>query len=147
MGLLRNLCLCCTLFVFGICGCDNQPNKPVEEVISNKDMEKSLEKVEKEDCLTLYHLFSGMRVYVEKYPGITKNSQSFNLFKIVKERYGKEKGWLDGSPDCPNDIIEKSLLAEGFDKPAEFTEESRKKFVEIFKGFEGAALKSYKGKK
>lgn len=147
MRKIQSLFLYCGIFLFGILGCESQPKKVVEEVVSNKEMERVLEKVEKEDCLVLYRLFGGISEYCSRYPGVTKNSQAFNLFKVVKERYGKEKGWLDGPPECPNDIIEKELLAEGFDKPAEFTEESRQKFVLIFKGFEGAALKAYRSKK
>jgi hypothetical protein len=90
-----------------------------------------------------------METYVEKYPtGITKNSQAFILFKTVKERYGKESGWLDvpGEANDMNDLIEKTLLDLGFDKPYDFTEESRGKFVKAFKEFGEGALRSYKDK-
>lgn len=145
---MKNLFLASMLFVFGICGCQDT-KKPVEEVVSNKDMERVLKNVDKEDCLVLYNLFSGIEVYLDRYSGVTKNSQAFNLFKIVKERYGKEKGYLDleGPDNDANDIIESELMKLGMDKPQEFTEESRKSFVLLFKGFEGAALKTYRSKK
>ena len=151
MDKLRYLVILFSVCLPLICGCDSNPKKVGSEPVSDisKDMERVLKDVSKEDTITLYWLFSGIETYIDKYPGITKNSQAFILFKTVKERYGKKDKWLDvdGDSNDPNDIIEAELIKLGFDKPADFTDESRLKFVNAFKVFEDGALRAYKGKK
>lgn len=132
------------LFAFFI-GCAEV--KKVELSTNATEMKKVLKDVNKDDCLTLYYLFSGMAEYNSKYQGLTKNSQAFDLFKVVKQRYGKEDGWLDKKDGpSPNDLIESELLKLEMDKPQDFTEESRQKFVKLFEEFSEGALSAYKGK-
>lgn len=150
MDKLRNL-LFVVLFSFSLIGCTE--NKPKVELNERaKEVEKVLSEVSKEDCLTLYHLFSGCADYTEKYVGITKTNQINSLFRTVKERYGKPDEWLskDGENNDISDLIEKNLkevFGEDYTKPKDFDETNRKKFVELYRDLASGSLSSYKGKK
>lgn len=112
-------------------------------------IQDSLKNVSREDCLIIYYLTSGIAEYSDRYTGITKTNQINSLFRVVKSRYGKPDGWLD--VDGPNndlsDYLEKKMIDAGFDKPVEFTEESKRKFVEIYRVVAECALKAHKDKK
>lgn len=145
---MKNLFLCCGLFLFGIYGCEStQPKvEPISE--TSKDIVRVLEVQNKEDCLVVYHLMSGMSEYVSRY-GVAKNNQAFDLFQTVKERYGKGQGYLDveGSENDVNDILERELLKLGMDTSQDFTDESRIKFVKVFSDCATGALSAYRSKK
>lgn len=149
MGLLRNLCIASTLFVFGICGCEQTKTEKVELSPTSIKVVEVLKDVSKEDTLTLYWLFSGCADYTEKYSGITKTNQINKLFRTVKDRYGKPDGWLDkeGESNDISDLLETSMKENGFDMPKDFDSEQKIKFVKIYREFADGCLSSYKDKK
>jgi hypothetical protein len=112
-------------------------------------IEKAMELVSKDDCEVLYYLLSGIAEYTDKYTGITKLEQVNRIYRNVKERFGKQDGWLDipGPNNDISDFIEQKTTEAGFNKPGEFTEDSKKAFVKIYRDTAEVVLKVYKGKK
>lgn len=152
MSKLYNLLLTLPLILVLFCGCENSAVKKTELSNRAKEVQEVLKDVSKDDCLTLYYLFSGCADYTEKYTGITRTNQINGLFRTVKTRYGKPDGWLDkdGSDNDISDLIEKYLKTEfgdDFIKPKEFDEDSKKKFVSVYRDLANGSLSAYKGKK
>lgn len=146
---MRKICIASTLLLFMIIGCESQP-KAVKVELSPTSLKvvEVLKEVSKEDTLTLYWLLSGCADYTEKYSQITKTNQINKLFRTVKERYGKEDGWLDkeGPSNDISDLLEVEMKDGGFDMPKEFDGETKAKFVKVYREFADGCLSSYKGK-
>ena len=122
------------LLLILVIGC-NDPQKEKLGELSNQTS-VILKETGKDSSLEAYYLFSGIREYAEKYEGLESNQQAFKLFRTVRDRLKIDKTKYKKL----DDFIESKLFEAGLDTPKKFDEESRKKFVELFKQFELGAL-------
>ena len=104
-----------------------------------------LKDTSKEDALVLYYLFGGCAEYVDRC-GVETNKDAFELFGKVKSKYSKSDGWLDkeGPDNDINDLLETVLV--DFKIPKKFDDESKQKFVKIFRDLESGTLKAWRSK-
>lgn len=126
-----------------LAGCNTVNQTELPE--TSQQVVSLLKDVSKEDTLTLYYLFGGCAEYIDRC-GIESNKDAFELFSKVKTKYGKSDGWLDkdGEDNDINDLLEKKLA--DYKLPKQFDDESKQKFVKIFRDIELGILKAWRSK-
>lgn len=112
----------------------------------------SLKDAPKEDCVTLYKLYSGVAMYIEKSSGVSTTTQVVALASDVAKDYG----WVAGKYPDFKAIVKADLESQTFDdkgevknlsKPVELTNLAAKSIlIESYKVYAEAAKVAAEGK-
>lgn len=149
--ILLLLILCLPLFNSG-CGLfemDKQQDKKVQIDKADKPLTgvqwaivKSLESAEKEDCETIYKVFSGISMYLDNGSKLTKFSEVIKLINDVEVDYK----WKTETYVTLTDVIEEDLKSRNLEDDIELDDTKKKEVIGFFKEYADAVLVVLKAK-
>lgn len=102
----------------------------------------SLQDATKEDCETIYKIFSGVSMYIENSSRLTKFSEVLKIINDVQIDYK----WSTGTYIKLTDIIEEDLTQRGYEEDKQLDSKIKKDIHEIFKEYSNAIIAVLKEK-
>lgn len=129
------------------CGLFEMEQKPAVVVPdSHSDIQKkiidSLQDSTKDDCETIYKVFSGITMYLENNSKLTKFSEVLSLIAQVEEDYK----WSTDTYVKLTDVIETDLSERGYQQDKELDEAIKKEVISLFQEYSNAVLIVLKAK-